>query len=324
MASAYKAKPQLAGKTTLAPEVQRRLSVVIPAYNEAQGITRTLTELRERLPDCEIIVIDDGSSDETGAQARAVDGVRVIAHPFNRGYGAGIKTGMRAAAGRYIAWFDADNEHRVDDLARLTQHLHDERMVAVIGARSRGGPMVRTVGKTLIWLMARSLRFKFPNDLNCGLRVFNRGMIAPYLGLFPDGFSASMTSTLIMLERGYPIAFLPVQTKPRIGKSKVTLADGFRTMLLTLRMVMLFAPLRVFVPIGLAALAGGGIYGLVLALVSGRGLSVTAMFIMIAGILLMMQGLIADQISQLRLGQLDAKTLRQDDDETNEKSDHDR
>ncbi len=324
MASALKTQDNRASAATLAPELQRRLSIVIPAFNEAQGITQTLGELRERLPQSEVIVIDDGSNDGTGPAARAIDGVRVIAHPFNRGYGAGIKTGMRAARGAYIAWFDADNEHRVQDLVALTQHLHDKRVTAVIGARGRGGPLVRTLGKALIWLMARSMRLKFPNDLNCGLRVFNRAMIAPYVGLFPNGFSASMTSTLTMLERGYPIDFLPVQTTPRIGSSKVRLVDGFRTMLLTLRMVMLFAPLRVFVPIGLAALIGGGVYGATLALLSGLGLSVTALFIMIAGILLMMQGLIADQISQLRLGQLDALTMSPHDDDPMDRSDHDR
>jgi hypothetical protein len=302
---------QAAADISLDPAIQSRLSIVIPAFNEAEGIGHTLRALRTRLPLAEIIVIDDGSSDATASVARGISGVHVLQHPFNRGYGAGIKSGMRTGERAFVAWFDADNEHRVDDLIRLCQRLDAERLAAVIGSRGRGGPMVRTVGKAMIWLMARSLRFKFSNDLNCGLRVFRRAVIAPYLHLFPDGYSASMTSTLVMLERGYPIAFEPITTNPRIGRSKVRLADGFRTMLLTLRMVMLFAPLRVFVPMGLAALVAGSAYGIGLALVSGRGLPVSALFLMVGGILLMMLGLIADQISQLRLSQLEAMALRQ-------------
>jgi len=299
----------LDGEPLLDEATQRKLAVVMPAFNEEEGIGGTLASLKARLPLAEIIVVDDGSSDATAAIAEGVKGVRVLRQPFNRGYGAGIKLGMRAARRDYVAWFDADNEHRVEDLAALVATLDAQNLAAVIGARPRGGPLVRTAGKAVLWLMARSLRFKVGSDLNCGLRVFRAAVIAPYLGLLPNGFSASMTSTLVLLERGYPLAFLPIRTEKRLGVSKVRLADGFATMLLTLRLVMLFAPLRVFVPGGFALFGGGALYGLVQAVVSGRGLSVAALFLLIAGGLLIMLELVADQISQLRLGQLETNAL---------------
>jgi glycosyltransferase involved in cell wall biosynthesis len=281
-----------------------RLSVVIPAYNEEGGIRRTLTGLREALPTCEVIVVDDGSTDGTLEEAKAVPGVRLLKHSFNRGYGGALKTGMVAATRPYVAWFDADNEHRVEDLERMARRMDSEGLVAVIGRRPKGGPsVIRAYGKLAIRMLARSLGVDIGKDLNCGLRVFRRSVILRYLALLPDSFSASMTSTMMLIEEGYPFDFEDIQVGERIGTSKVQLGDGFFTLALVLRMVMLFAPLRIFLSLGGFFVASGTVYGLWRAISTGRGLPVAGLLLIVTGVLLLMFGLVADQISRLRLSQ---------------------
>lgn len=286
-------------------KIGERLSVVIPAHNEVGGISGTLNSLREGLPECEIIVVDDGSTDGTGDQVRAFPDVTLAHHEYNRGYGASLKTGMRLATREYLAWFDGDGEHRVEDLTVMAERLEQERLVAVIGHRTKPGrSLFRQAGKLGIRLLARSLGVRAGSDLNCGLRVFRRDVIVPLSRLLPDGFSASMTSTMVMLAQRYPTAFQPVGVKPRIGESKVVLRDGFRSLLLVLRVIMLFAPLRIFLVPGAILLAIGAVYGFTTALVLRAGLPTAALFLMNAGMMLSMLGLIADQVSQTRLEQL--------------------
>jgi glycosyltransferase involved in cell wall biosynthesis len=285
----------------------KHLSVVIPAFNEAEGIAPTLAGLRQAIPECEIIVVDDGSTDATCAEVSAFGGVRLIRHGYNRGYGGALKTGIRAATRRFVAWFDADNEHRPEDLERMTRRMMTEPVVAVIGRRDApGASVVRSSGKLAIRWVARLLGVSIGKDLNCGLRVFRRSVILRYLPLLPDAFSASMTSTMILVERGYSFAFEPIVTNARIGTSKVRLGDGFFTIALVLRMVMLFAPMRIFLGGGGIMILTGSAYGLFRAYSTGRGLPVAGLLVIMTGILLIMFGLVADQLSALRLGQLTA------------------
>ncbi len=284
---------------------QARLSIIVPAYNERDGIIPTLTSLRAVVPNAEIIVIDDGSDDDTGAQAATVADVRVEQHSFNRGYGAALKTGMRLASRDYVAWFDSDNEHRTEDLCKMTERLHGSRLVAVIGQRSSGPSHFRSVGKWVIRMFARWLRLNAGPDLNCGLRVFRRAVIQPYIALLPNRYSASMTSTMILIERGYPFAFQPIELGARIGKSKLVLGDGLQALALVARMAMLFAPLRIFLPVGISLSLIGTIYGIVVAVEGRLGLPVLSVVLTLAGVIMILQGLIADQISYMRLSQLE-------------------
>ena len=278
------------------------LSVVIPAFNEEMGIGATLDGLRRAFSDAEIIVVDDGSTDATAERVSAFPDVILVRHPFNQGYGASLKSGMRFAGRPFIAWFDADNEHRPGDLAAMVAALTERRLAAVLGLRTNPGTSpIRTVGKWAIRMVARSLRFKPGKDLNCGLRVFRREVILPYLPILPNGFSASLTSTMIMVERGYPLAFHPVESAPRIGESKVRLADGLSALGLVVNMIMLFAPLRIFCGLGFGLLLVGGVYGLYVALTAGLGVPAAALFMMLTGVIFCVLGLIANQISQLRL-----------------------
>jgi len=285
--------------------VSSDLSIVIPAYNEEAGIGPTLESVLQAFPEAEVIVVDDCSKDRTAEIVSAYRSVRLIRHKFNRGQGGALKTGMGAATRAFVAWFDADNEHRTADLLRLYERIRTERLAAVIGQRvTPSANLIRGGGKWLIRLIGRGLNIKAGSDLNCGLRVFRRDVIMRYRNLIPDRFSASLITTLILVEQRYPIAFEPVKTSPRIGQSTVRLRDGFEAILWLLRAVMLFAPMRIFLPSGLFMVAAGGLYSATLALFMGQGLPAAGVLLIITGLLSIMLGLIADQISQLRLGQL--------------------
>jgi len=279
----------------------RDLSIVIPAFNEEDGILATLENLREHFPAAEIIVVDDGSKDQTAKRAAGFPGVKVLVHRFNRGYGGALKTGMRETTRDIIAWFDADNEHQPEYLQDMVSLMERDKLAAVLGQRPRSVSVVRGVGKYIIRFLARLLKVKSGSDLNCGLRVFRREVILPYLAVLPDSYSASLTSTIILIEQRFPFAFHPIQTKQRIGSSKVALADGFNTLLLVLRVITLFAPMRIFLRISLNLLLLGALYSLYVALTVGEGIPVLGAFVMLVGLLIGILGLVADQISQLRL-----------------------
>lgn len=290
---------------------QNKLSVIIPAFNEENGIAAALEDLCAVMPRSEIIVVDDGSSDGTADIASKFDGVTVLRHSFNRGYGAAIKTGTLASTREHIAWFDADHQHRACDLSEMAQRLDRERLAVVIGQRKNPTRTpLRTLGKGMMRILAWSLRASDAKDLNCGLRVFQREALIRYLGILPDGFSASTTSTMIMYSRGLPTGLHQVELNERIGLSKVVLADGIVALTLIIRIVMLVAPLRIFMRGGIAISLVGIIYGAVIALTEGLGFPVAGVGIVIFGILLCFLGLIADQISQLRLAIINETQLQ--------------
>jgi glycosyltransferase involved in cell wall biosynthesis len=282
-----------------------RVSIVVAAYNEEDGITTTLRSLIANAPGAEIIVVDDGSTDQTSARVGELPAAKLIRHRFNRGQSAALKTGVAAATRPLLAWFDADNEHRVEDLSAMVMRIEREKLAAVIGQRAQfSGPMLRAAGKWLIRMLAASLKFRAGHDVNCGLRVFQRDVILPYLSLLPDRYSASLASTFIMVERGYPIAFHAVELNRRVGTSKVRVMDGLDAMIQVLRLIMLFAPLRIFLTAGLLLITAGSLYGFTLAAIAGRGLPTSSVLAILAGLMLCLQGFIADQISQTRLSQL--------------------
>ncbi|MCK5800821.1 MAG: glycosyltransferase family 2 protein [Deltaproteobacteria bacterium] len=280
------------------------VSVVIPAYNEEAGIGDTLTELvastnaHDRR--YEIIVVDDGSADRTAEIAQAIDGVRVIQHRRNRGYGAALKTGVLAAEGETVAFYDADNQFETEDLHRMIDEL--DNCDAALGNRTAKShtPFSRKGGKKMLgWLANYLARQKIP-DLNCGLRAMNRNLLLEYIHLWPTGFSASTTTTLVLLKEGYDVSFVPVTVKKRVGTSTVKIfRDGFNTVLLIIRLTTLLDPFRVFIPTAvglfLIGLFWGGFY-----MAAGHGLSVGGLFLLVSGVNIFFFGLLADQIAALR------------------------
>jgi glycosyltransferase involved in cell wall biosynthesis len=284
------------------------LSIVIPAYNEEDGIGHVIKKLRAEFPSAQIIVVDDGSSDDTANRAGVLD-AEVLQHPFNQGYGASLKTGMRAARREFVAWFDADNEHRPEDLAAMYTRIRERRLVAVIGQRNRSVSLVRAVGKGFIRATTRLFDVKVGNDLNCGLRIFRREVIIKYLSLLPERYSASLTTTMLLAERQYPFETFPIEVEQRIGQSKVRLRDGWNALRKVFRLVLLFAPLRIFFRIGALLIVVGTIYGVYKTVSEGLGFPVAGMLVVVVGIILCMLGLVADQISQFWLSLLQHRAL---------------
>lgn len=285
------------------------LSIVIPAFNEADGLGQVLDELSRAANDrcLEVLVVDDGSTDGTGRTAEGFAGVlpvRVISHPMTRGYGAALKTGIRAARGEIVVTMDADGQHDPRDLAALIEQMADHDMV--VGARTRNShrESSRRAGKWVItWLADFLTRTRIP-DVNSGLRAFRRETIVKYLHLLPDGFSASTTSTIALLKRGYRIAWVPITTRRRTGTSRVRqVRDGFGTILIMTRLITLFDPLRVFLSAGAGMFAAGllsGVYYLFYGSYGG-GVSTGSLLLLLTGLLLFFFGLLADQVAALRL-----------------------
>jgi glycosyltransferase involved in cell wall biosynthesis len=282
---------------------QKQLSIVVPVFNEGSSVRRTLEELRTTLPEAEVIVVDDGSNDDTASQIAGVEGLSVASHDRNRGYGAALKSGMRKASRPFVAWFDGDGQHRIEDLIDVAAPVLSSEVDAAIGARGRGSgqQLDRLVGKKLLSFVAESLVGQRIPDLNSGLRCFRRDLIRRYLHLLPDGFSASTTSTLMLIERGYRVRFVPIRTRPREGSSKIRIvADGFSTLQLIFRLVVLFNALRVFTLLGAILILPGLVYGVTIALMFGRGFPILAGTAILAGVLTIFMGVVADQVTELR------------------------
>lgn len=277
------------------------VTVIIPAYNEAARIAGVLDELRHECGGfvTTIIVVDDGSTDGTANVARE-HGADVIQHPANLGYGASLKSGLRQARTVYVATLDGDGQHRASDLRRLWDARGDAAMI--VGARQKliHSPLWRMPGKWMLGALASYLVRRPIPDLNSGLRLLTRDVVLSYLHLCPRGFSMSTTLTMALLSRGWPVTFVPIEVRPRTGRSTVTVATGLETMVLLLRIVCLFNPLRLFAPASVVMAAAGILWGIPYAL-AGRGVSVGAMLAIVTATLLFSLGLICDQISQLRL-----------------------
>jgi len=279
------------------------LSIVVPAFNEELSIRDTLEELRAAIPAAEIVVVDDGSKDGTAGILAGLEGIVVVTHPRNRGYGAALKTGMRAASRDFVAWYDGDGQHRPEDLMAVARPVIRGEWDSAIGARGRGSsqPIERLLGKRVLRLVAESLSGEEIPDLNSGMQCFPRKLIRRYVHLLPDGFPAATNTTILLLERGYRVGFIPIQTRERLGTSKVRLiADGASTLKHIVRIVVLFDALKVFSLLGLGLILPGLIYGFVVALIRGQGFPTLAATVVVSGLLIVLIGIVVDQVTELR------------------------
>ena len=240
-----------------------KLSIIMPAKNEAAGLAKVLPGLRERFPDAELIVVDDGSSDDTASVASAA-GARVLHHPYSKGNGAAIKTGARAATGEVIVFMDADGQHDPADIPRLLDTLQ-QGYDMVVGARQKGSQA--SVGRGLAngfynrlasWMTGHNVE-----DLTSGFRAVRADKFREFLYLLPNGFSYPTTSTMAFFRAGYAVAYVPIHAAKRIGKSHIRLLrDGTRFLLIIFKIGTLFSPLKIFAPVALAMfLMGSGWYG---------------------------------------------------------------
>lgn len=283
-----------------------QLSILIPAFNESQGIRDVVSRLRDRHPDAEIIVCDDGSTDGT---AEALDGleVHVIRHARNRGYGAAWKSLAAAATGDVIVYFDGDSQFDPDDVARLIAARVATGADLVSGHRTGGSgrPLRRRPGKWLMRRFAVWLAGEPIPDVNCGLRVFERKIFLRFLPLLPDGFSCSTTSLLAYLAVGRDIHFVPIDVRSRTGRSSVRIVrDGLRSLLLIIRLTALFSPMRVFLPVAAVFLGVGLSYSLYEGLRFGLGIPILGATFLINGVVVFLFGILTDQVAALRLERL--------------------
>jgi len=298
------AKQQIASSTQY-PSPHSLLSVIIPAYDEQAGIAKTLALLLQEkyFEEAEIIVVDDGSTDNTAQIVESFPQIKLIRHPFNRGYGSAICTGTRAAKGDYIFWFDSDGQHQVGDLIKVCKRLTEENLEYCIGVRDDASYQDpnRKLGK---WLLRQTVNFSVGQnvpDFNSGLRGFRRDVLLRYIHLLPKGFGASTLTTLLMIESNHYGATVPITVQKRIGKSAVKqFRDGMRTLQIILHIMILFKPLKFFGSIGIFLIAIGALYGVVKANINHLGIPVLAMLVMVLGIQSFFFGLLCDQISALR------------------------
>lgn len=280
------------------------LTVIIPAYNDAGGLARVLDELLPRAAerDWRVIVVNDASTDDTGAVLqRYANRITVITNDYNRGYGASIKRGILYADTEWVATMDADGQHRITDLADMHAMLHSG-IDALLGARVTGShaPWTRRPGKWVLRFTASFLGKQHIPDINCGLRVMRREIMLELFTVTSDRFSFSTSSTIVLLQLGCRVRFVPVFVGPRIGKSTVKqIRDGFYAVMLILRLIFLFHPLRVMLPIGLG-LMGIAVVLFCLSLVSDFSAPKSFLLFFLSGLQVFLSGLIADQNSGLR------------------------
>ena len=275
------------------------VSIVIPAYNEADVIGGVVAGLKAAAPWREIIVVDDGSRDATATTATAA-GACVIRHPYNKGNGAAVKTGIRRATGEFVLIIDGDGQHPPADACRLVSRLGEYDLV--VGARSASTQATHTrrFGNGALNQLATYLTGRDIPDLTSGFRGARRECLREFIHLLPNGFSTPTTTTLAFLKAGYNVAFEPIEARPRIGASKIRLArDGAKFLMIILKIITLFSPLRIFLPLSIASFALGAAYAVWTIATQSHVTNSSVLLIMLA-VIVFLVGLVSEQISALR------------------------
>jgi glycosyltransferase involved in cell wall biosynthesis len=274
-------------------------SIVIPAFNEAASIGAVVRDLTSAARWHEVLVIDDGSTDQTSAEAMAA-GARVIRHPYNKGNGAAVKTGIRQTTGAFVLIIDADGQHAPADAVRLVSHLGDYDLV--VGARSRRSQATaaRRLGNSLLNRIASYLTEQRIPDLTSGFRAARRECLVEFVHLLPNGFSTPTTTTLAFMKAGYSVRFEPVEAAQRLGVSKIRLgADGVQFFLILLKVITIFSPLRIFLPISVTAFVVGAAYA-VWTIATQSHVTNSSVLLILLSVVIFLVGLISEQISSLR------------------------
>ena len=275
------------------------VSIVVPAFNEEPAIGALVRALGASGSWHEIIVVDDGSSDATAARAGDA-GATVVRHPYNKGNGAAVKTGIRRATGEFVLIVDGDGQHRAADAARIVSRLGEYDLV--IGARSTGtqATHARLLGNAALNWLAGYLTGRTIPDLTSGFRGARRSQLREFLHLLPNGFSTPTTTTLAFIKAGYNVCFEPIEAAQRVGHSKIRLArDGVRFLLIVMKIVTLFSPFRVFLPISLASFLVGTGYAAWTIATQSHVTNSSVLLIMLA-VIVFLVGLVSEQIAALR------------------------
>ncbi len=276
-----------------------KVSIVIPAKNEAENLDRLLPRLLTQVQGAECIVVNDGSTDNT-AGVCLQHGIKVINHPYSKGNGAAIKTGARAARGQFIVFMDGDGQHRPEDIPRLLQALEDG-LDMVVGARDKKSQASLLRGLANRFYNGLSSRIAGHKilDLTSGFRAVRADKFRDFLYLLPNGFSYPTTCTMAFFRAGYSVGYLPITADERTGRSHISpLSDGLRFLVIIFKVGTLYSPLKIFLPTALGFFLTGCGYYLYTFLMDGRFTNMSAVLFMTA-ILVFLIGLVSEQITAL-------------------------
>ena len=276
-----------------------KVSIVLPAKNESAAIGQTLAQIQQLQLAHEIIVVNDGSTDQTKQVAESA-GAKVVTHPYSKGNGAAIKTGARTATGDIIVFMDADGQHDPQDIPRLLEHI-EQGYDLVVGARQKGSQasLGRGIANSLYNNLASYMTEQKVEDLTSGFRAVRADKFREFLYLLPNGFSYPTTSTMAFFRAGYSVTYVPIHAAKRIGKSHIQpLKDGVRFFLIIFKIATLFSPLKMFLPIAiLLFMIGTGWYGYTL-WDAGRFTNMSAL-LYTGSIMIFLMGLISEQVTAL-------------------------
>ena len=274
------------------------VTIIIPAHNEEEGIADVINGVKGLNTGYEMIVVDDGSTDNT-YELVAETGVKVIRHPYNKGYGAALKTGIRNANADVVLFMDADGQHQPSDIKKLIQYVGEYDMV--VGARTKKSKisLLRRPGKKVLGITANYLSgMKIP-DLNSGFRAIKKNVAMEFMHILPNTFSLSTTITLALITSGYNVKYVPIEAPERVGTSKIKpFRDGFRFLLMIVRTISLFNPLKIFLPVSLSLFLGGALYS-TYGVILYEDISDTSILLIISSLIIFFFGILADQVSVL-------------------------
>ena len=277
-----------------------KVTVIIPVYNEGKSVGDLVSDITSRYPDFDVIVIDDGSTDNTADEAQKA-GALVYSHPYNIGNGAAVKSGIRVANGDILVFLDGDGQHDPKDIAELLKYLPQFDMV--VGARSMGGQA--SLGRALAnkaynWFASYVAKFSI-RDLTSGFRAVKSNIAKSFVYLLPNTYSYPATITLGVLRGGMSVKYVPIKTRKRkAGKSNIKLIqDGVRFFMIITRICTLYSPMRVFLPVSFTMFLLGVANYIYTYLVRGRFTNMSV-FLFVTAIIIFMMSLISEQICQMR------------------------
>lgn len=274
-------------------------SVIVPAFHEAEGIADVVSALVTAGPWHEIIVVDDGSRDDTGGRARAA-GATVLRHPYNKGNGAAVKTGLRHATGVHVLIVDGDGQHSPSDARRLVERLGDFDLVIGARAAATQATIGRRAGNAALNGLATYLTGRRIPDLTSGFRAAKRTVLVEFLHLIPNGFSTPTTTTLACIKAGYSVEFVPIEAGRRQGNSKIKFArDGAKFFMIIVKIVTFFSPLRVFLPVSIVCFSVGALYA-AWTIATQSHLTNSSVLLIVVSVVIFLMGLVSEQIAALR------------------------
>lgn len=282
-------------------DAEVELSIILPALNEARSLEGLLPDLKQAFPEAEIIVVDDGSSDDTASMCERLD-CRRVTNPYRMGNGAAIKRGARAARGTNLAMMDADGQHTAEHLKRLWQRFaSDEDLDMLVGARRHPdqASVLRRVGNIVFNYLASWMTGQKISDLTSGLRITRAHRFREFLHLLPNGFSYPTTSTMAFFRSGYTVAYEPIDVLRRQGRSHLKIwREGVRFLVIIFKIGSFYSPLKLFLPVSLLLFAVASALYTYTFITAGRFTNMSALLYM-TSLLTFLMGIVSEQITSL-------------------------